>query len=233
MKSGGTVFKDNAELNAEHIDGEREGRGPVLIISATLAGCGLLFVPFAYDIFMLPKLVTLVVGGGGALILAQRDRLSAVALSPPKITRWICSYVAIVIVSSLTSRSLRLSFFGQYQRYDGLSAAVLYPALAALVVLVCWSRPRHIWMLLVAIAGASTIAATYALFQSRGIDAFDFKEASGAAVQFPGSTLGNSNFAGAYFAMAIPLLFGIGLHYRARRLRIITVAAGAVVVSGL
>lgn len=192
----------------------------------------LAFAPWLADIFSLPKLVILGALGTTAAGLTAIAGVHRGIRLPRRPTIALAGLCVIATLATLLSRAPRLSLVGVYQRYGGLLPLLIYVAVGATVwVLAAGNATRVAWLLGAMGVGAA-VAATYETLQHLGIDAFEFREASGAATRFPGSTMGNSNFAGGLFAIAIPILLA-GLVVMRGRHRWGAAALLAIDISGL
>jgi O-antigen ligase/cytochrome c-type biogenesis protein CcmH/NrfG len=179
---------------------------------------------------MLPKLAVVAVALAIAVLVWCWP--SGPRRMPMPTAGWFAlAYVGAIALVTATSRARSLSFFGAYQRYDGFLSLLLYVGLAGILVAACWRAPTRADVVLFAVGFGAALAAVYELFQWVGIDAFTFHDANGAPVQFAGSTLGNSDFAGAVFGLAAPLLVLAFVRARSRGFRVLALAALAITVA--
>lgn len=180
--------------------GPKTRRAILLIL---VVGVPLLFLRILNDPINVPKLGLLMIGVSiaGAIRLAEalqeRDVgglrllvLPAAAISLPLTVAWVFS----------PYRGWAL--WGSYPRFLGLLPYLFVVIFGVLLADAFRSRPLQVaWALLA--AGAAS--GTYALIQFVGLDPFAWSlkgdETSGLVV----GTLGNSNFAGAFFAIVIPV----------------------------
>ncbi|HEX5096612.1 MAG TPA: O-antigen ligase family protein [Acidimicrobiia bacterium] len=198
---------------------------------ATTVAVPLAFTPFTADVYMGVK-VWLTVAGvafvGAGVVVGQRR------LPPwPRVAWAVVGLGAVSLLAAFVGRTPATSLAGAYQRYGGVSSLVVFVAFAALLVVCTWDRPERVATLQLFLAGTAVAAASYALLQRAGIDAFDVREASGANARYPGSTLGNSNFAGGFFAIALPCVVACAVRAADRRYRLVWSAAVAIVAGGL
>jgi O-antigen ligase len=190
----------------------------------------LAFAPFAADVYMGVKVWLAVAGiaAAGAGVVASRRRLPPW----PPVAWAVVALAGVSIVAALVGRTPVTSLAGAYQRYGGVFSLLVFVTFAALVVVCTWDRPERVATLQMTFAGTAVAAALYALLQRAGIDAFDVREASGGNVRYPGSTLGNSNFAGGFFAIALPCAVACAVRATDKRMRyawcagVVTVGAG-------
>ncbi len=189
------------------------------------------FVPGLADLFMLPKLVVLAVATTWALVT-----LGPVGRGGPRVPRAVAgSAVAVAIVlllATVTSVAPRLSVVGIDQRFGGLAPFAVHLGAAWVTMRLIIGRPDRAFVVARWVAGGATAIGLYAIVQDLGWDAFEFREASGAATRFPGSTIGNSNFAGGYLAIAIVLTLATAVRSRGRA-RTVWAVALATQVGGL
>ena len=201
-------------MTAGDEDGLARGARYLLLAGVLLAP--LVFNTRSADVFMLPKVLTLWVTAAGAcglwLISASGHRWP---LRHSRMAALSAVYLAVVVVATLTSRSRLDSLIGSYERYGGLLSLVLYLLAASLIVAIYTSRPGG----LVEVTRVATVAAAalsaYVLLQAVGLDWVVWREPSGAVAKFHAGSMGNSDFAGGYLGLALPLA-ALGLWDRGR-----------------
>lgn len=121
-------------------------------------------------------------------------------------------FLAAYLLSTLFSVSPRISLWGSnpgrdgYSTYNVVSYYVLFMAIAARV-----TTREQLWRLLSAMVLGGTVAAAYGLLQHFGVA--PFTPSSETRVS---STFGNPLFAGAYFALVVPVTLGLGTAHVAR-----------------
>lgn len=116
----------------------------------------------------------------------------------------VAGYLVVYIAATALSVYPLVSLIGLYQRYGGLIPQLIYLSFALSIVGCYWNRPAALKELAYAsVAGASVLSA-YILIQAAGLDWISWV-LNGARPEFPGGTMGNSNFAGGYLAIALPL----------------------------
>jgi O-antigen ligase len=145
----------------------------------------------------------------------------------------VAAFVALTALATALSVSPGVSFLGQYRRYDGLASTLAYAAIAWLVVAYCWERPARLRQLAVAGLLGAGLAAAYLLLQEIGIDRWEWIDPSGRELRAPQGPIGNSNFAGAYLAMSVPLALGLRALTDDRRWRYGLVALCVPLVAGV
>ncbi len=172
------------------------------VVLVTVAATPLAFSTWTIDVFNLTALTVLWVGttlAAGLRVAAHGWRLPA----PPVIWRPVAAYVAILMVTTLTSRAPMVSFLGSYGRYGGLVTIVPAIVLAWLVADGIAGSARRRREVLMAIAGSGVLGAAYLWSQELGIDAWGWLEPWDLPPRHPPGALGNSNFSGAHLAMAL------------------------------
>ncbi|HLF69688.1 MAG TPA: O-antigen ligase family protein [Actinomycetota bacterium] len=164
------------------------------------------------DVFNLLKFTSLWVFGLGALALmiiwsAERRRWF------PRFNILVAAAAFIVacVVATLLSENPALSLVGLYHRYGGLLPFTLYALILTTIVGLYWEKPLDLRDIAVASAAASVVLLTYVLIQAVGLDWIPWKDSTGKSPPFPVGTMGNSNFAGGYLGIAIPLLLYVAL----------------------
>lgn len=187
------------------------------VVIATVVGVVLAFHPRAADAFGLTK--TLVLGIGTVLAVACVTLWKVESEEPfPRFSAlpWLSAFVGAVALATAFSRVPGLSLLGAYTRYNGLLTVVLLALLTAAVAVAFAFAPEWRERVLLAIVGSAAVVAVYAVFQRLGVDAFDFRDVTGLKPDFPGSTVGNSLFAGSICGMALPV--AAALAWRGKRL---------------
>ncbi|MGH2811477.1 MAG: O-antigen ligase family protein, partial [Actinomycetota bacterium] len=116
------------------------------------------------------------------------------------------AFLLAMTVATVISISPATSLLGMYQRYGGLLPYLLYALVMVAVVGLWWEKPNETQAIAKAVGAAAGVVSTYALIQAAGLDWLDWREATGRKGVFSIATLGNSNFAGGYLAVALPYL---------------------------
>lgn len=177
------------------------------------------------DEFKVPKLAVLVLGVGIAVAariaqagprekLDQRMLLAGALLMVPLTASW------------LLSDFKGWSFLGQYFRYQGVLPYMLFAVYGTLMATAFKGRARTIaW----AVGLAAGMTGLFSVIQVVGLDPLFFVS-GGLHPAF--STIGNSNFAGAWHAMAFPVMIGLAVSERARA-REIAIALSALIALGI
>jgi len=209
-----------------------DARGWRLLLGA-VASVGLVFSPITADVFMLPKLALFAIGvtAAGALLGIGWYR----ARVRPALSRsmWVAvGYLTAVLLSLAFSVAPRLAFVGNYQRYGGTLPVALMVLGAFLVAWYAAGDDTCTGQLAAVLAATGVAVGAYATLQRAGIDAFDFQGPQGGETRYPGSSIGNSNFAGGWLAISLPLVAIWGVR-QSGRARLIGCAGAAVVVLGI
>lgn len=140
----------------------------------------------------------------------------------------IAVFLLTMIMATAFSEAPSVSIIGLYHRYGGLIPYLLYVAVAFVVLLAHGDQPSRLFDIAWASAAASLVVSVYVLIQAAGLDWTRWIDASTQGLsQYPASTMGNSNFAGGYLAIVIPLVVGAALmqHRRIARWALLTTAA--------
>jgi O-antigen ligase len=152
---------------------------------------------------MVPKLTVVSVGAIVLLTLAgfRAVRQGRVTVPAGPLVWIVAAFAAALTLSALTSDNVGLSLVGQHRRYAGLLPYAAYLVIFLVAVrLYATARPRG---LVIAFFFALSGVTAYGLVQLAGLDPFGW-ETGGLRAVF--STMGNTNFAGGYVGMVIPLI---------------------------
>ena len=195
-----------------------------LVLAAFLPFC---FAPWGRNPFELPKVLLLwfVAALMGAAWLVQRPAHRL----PPRPGRssrrhqglgvLVLALVAVLLLSTILSQSPLQSAQGSYERMQGTLTAL--GCLALYLLLACALREKdQVRRLLTVIAWGSMPVMGYALVQAAGVDPILW-QTEGSPIM---STLGRSNFLGAYLVLVLPLTWASARHSRSRAQRIATLA---------
>ncbi len=170
------------------------------------AGLPVFIAPWGRNPFELPKALLLwaVVAVMGAAWLTDRRRRAQFARpgsDGPNYVLGLTSLVfsATLILSTLFSVNPLQSAQGSYDRMQGTLTA-LCTLLLFLIIADCLCDTAHILRLLKTIAWGSAPVVIYGLLQAAGIDPLHWRVEGSPAM----STLGRSNFLGAYLVMVLP-----------------------------
>ena len=137
----------------------------------------------------------------GSLALFTWLRCPAGPTAPPRaLQRWLCAYLAIIAAATLASVDPRASLWGTGDNLHGALALAAGP-LFALLLLCAWRRADHRQAQITALILGSVPVTLYGLIQALGLDPLPWTTDAVSPVL---STLGRSNFLGAYLALVIP-----------------------------
>lgn len=145
----------------------------------------------------------------------------------PRVGWAALSFAAAVGLATAWSISPMQSVVGTSQRYIGLLPILMGVAVMFTVIGLYWCHPGHLSQLAWASAIAAVLMSGYVLLQAAGLDWTEWNIGGGPS-EFPTGTMGNSNFAGGYLAIALPLvLYAAFVVARSRRHIIVRAGAGA------
>ncbi len=183
-----------------------------------------------YDFVVVPRLAATAAFVGGALlwgaVLVARDRFPAGRW--PRLL-WVPTvlFVLVNVLATLFAESWRYSLLGEFQRYQGLAATLLYVLLFAVATVAVRSM-RDLRLLLWGVLAGAMVATVYALIQKAGLDWIGW---TGRAVNLPFSTMGQANNFGAYLVAAVAACAFLALTARRAeprfQLALLLTAAGA------
>ena len=179
-------------------------------ICAAGALAPLVFWPRAADVFGVPKLAVISVLVAAAAVSAGRRR----SLRLPRVALPAGLYLGAATLATLTSIDRTTSFAGAYERYGGLLPLVLYVLAAATMVLVFSDRPADLWWGVRAVVVGACGLACYVLLQAAGLDVVDWTDEVGGQVRYHAGSMGNSNFAGGYLGISLPLAVALAVRRR-------------------
>lgn len=195
-------------------------KGPIVrrwILLTVVAGVPVLFLRTGQDPFNVPKLALIVAGAflAGALRLAEA--VQGRPLTPMKRLIVPALAIAVPLVIAWTFSAYKgWALLGKYGRFQGLLPYLLIIIVGLLLVDAFEDRPRDLaW----AIVAAGAFVAFYGIVQFLGADPFVWTFPDRLTTQSL-STLGNSNFAGGFLGIALPLSIGLALDRRNRGLAV-------------
>jgi tetratricopeptide (TPR) repeat protein len=175
--------------------------------------------PFEPDKTAILRLLAALVAAAGLARLLESRFAGAPAREP---WRWrdtplpiaAAAYLGAAILSTLCSIAPRLSFWGSYQRLDGLltllAHATIFVAVAARL------RTRGQWDRLVdVVVAASLPVCAYGIAQASGLETLAWTRLY--QEWRISTTLGNPVFAGSYLVLVLPFTFGALLSWWTRR----------------
>lgn len=115
------------------------------------------------------------------------------------------AFVGACALATALSVSPQFSLLGLPTRYNGLLPIASYVAVMWLVVANYSERSNAIQGIVIGIAIAGTVMSVYMVFQAMGIDWHHWQVADQRGPEYPIGTMGNSNFAGGYLAVSLPI----------------------------
>lgn len=172
------------------------------------------------DEFKVPKMVLLLLGVGlaGAIHLIRIGRGTAERID----RRMVAiggSFIALLTISWSLSDLKQWALVGQYYRYQGLLPYVLFLGYGLLIATSFKGKPRPVAWALVLSAAATGM---YSVIQAFHLDPLFIVGGSGIQPAF--SSIGNTNFAGGWHAIALPVALGLfaSEHGRGRDIALLT-----------
>ncbi len=184
--------------------------------AAIAVGLPTVFIPNAFDQFILPRASIVIagacIGAGLAMLLPGGPGLGPLRLP-------LLAAAAAALLAFAFSVSWPLSLSGSYTRYESLPVRLSYLGLLAVPVWLLRDERSRDWVI-AGFAFGTSIACMEALLQAA------------AAVGFrPDGNVGNANLLGALIAMALPLAVARG--FRGDRFVVAWGLGAAVMVGGL
>jgi O-antigen ligase/Tfp pilus assembly protein PilF len=171
---------------------------------ALAAGLPLFIAPWGQNPFELPKAVLLwaVVAVMGAAWLTCHTLRAQEARSESRLAAGVLSlaFVAVLILSTLASVNPLQSAQGSHDRMQGTLTLLCNLALF-LMIADRLRAPAQVARLLAAITWGSAPVVTYGLLQALKLDPLPWQVESSPVI----STLGRSNFVGAYLVLVLPV----------------------------
>ena len=181
------------------------------------------------DVFNLVKITSLWMAGIVSLTIWVVWAAERGAWLPRMRLFWAAGvFLSAVLLATLFSQDIGLSFIGLYHRYGGLLPLALYAAIGLTLVGLYWERPDRLKEIPWAITLACIIMTPLTLWQATKIQCtgngpfcIPWRDSNGQPPSFPVGTMGNSNFAGGFMAMAVPMFLYVVLTARGAVLRTI------------
>ena len=188
------------------------------ILLVVVAGVPLLFVRTLNDPINVPKLSLLMIGVTLAAALRAVELLQGANRDSLKLMVIPVAAIAVpLLIATVLSPYRWWALFGHYPRFAGL---IPYVFTALLGVLIADAFVGDVRSLAWAFAGAGALAGLYALIQFAGLDPFEWSVKGKEAERVVVSTLGNPNFAGAFFAITAPVGVALALTDRHRAMAV-------------
>ena len=171
---------------------------------ALVVGLPLFIAPWGQNVFELPKAILLwmavTVMGATWLVHRQQQEMRPGPHAAPVI--WTLAVGVALVASTLFSTNRLQSAQGSYERMQGALTTLCQLALFLMIVDRLRS-PAQVERLMAAVAWGSAPVALYGLLQALKLDPLPWT-AEGSPVI---STLGRSNFVGAYLVLVLPITF--------------------------
>jgi len=179
----------------------------------------LIFLRTTIDVFNLVKISTLWIFGVFAVAIWAIWAAERGAWLPKLHLFWAAgAFLVAILLATVFSQDLGLSFLGLYHRYGGLLPFLLYAVIGLVIVGLYWERPDDLKEIPIAITGACLVMIPLVLWQATKIQCtaqgpfcIPWRDSNGQPPSFPVGTMGNSNFAGGFFALAAPLFLYVVL----------------------
>lgn len=183
----------------------------ILLVGLVLTAVG--FTRETIDVFNLFKITTLWVFGVIGIALWVVWAAERGAWLPKMRLFWAGgAFLAALLLATLFSQEPGLSLLGLYHRYGGLLPFTIYAAIAIALVGLYWERPERLKEIPWAVTAACVIMIPLTLWQATKIQCtaqipfcIPWRDSNGQPPAFPVGTMGNSNFAGGFMAMAVPM----------------------------
>src|SRR5882672_9669938 len=180
------------------------------------------------DVFNLVKITSLWITGIVSLAIWVAWAAERGAWLPKMRLFWAAgAFLAAMLLATLFSQDPGLSLIGLYHRYGGFLPFALYAAIALTLVGLYWERPERLKEIPWAITVACVIMTPLTLWQATKIQCtgngpfcIPWRDSNGQPPSFPVGTMGNSNFAGGFMAMAVPMFLYVVLTAKGSILRI-------------
>lgn len=163
--------------------------------------------PFTHDIYDTFKIAFLRIGSVTALAFFIFDLLkNGMKLKTSPLYWLLGAFLALTVVSSFTSISFVISFFGKYRRYEGLWTYFIYATLFFLAVQYA-SNFTRVKQLARTLSYSSAAVAFYGLLQAIGIE--PFMQGVGFEQGRSYSSYGNPDFLAGYLAFGVFVTLGL------------------------
>jgi O-antigen ligase len=194
---------DRAEADSKLFDS-----GQRVVVVALLGLVPIVFWRAAADVFALPKAALIWVASIVllAIVVSKVAWTRQVSVPWTPLTAAVGAFLVAAMVATLTSPTIGLSFFGEFERYTGLLNYACY-AILALTVAMSFDQAKLVmalrWVTVIAV-----LPLTYAVVQWSGNDPWRWTD-FGFVSTF--STFGGSNFLAGYAAIVLALAAFVAL----------------------
>lgn len=173
----------------------------------------------APDTFMLPKLTiiwlsTILAAGLSVMLVFEGGTHSFRS----RITAVVMGFILALGVTTFLSDLRPISVIGLQKRYGGLIPQGSYAVTMILAFSFYRRRPQLLRQVAWACLAGASVMSAYLVVEAAGWDWIVW-EVNGVAPEHPSSTMGNSNFAGGYLAVALPLSLYLAGTCRSRQAR--------------
>lgn len=217
--SAGFVSQDNPtaplqknESQGWLLFGSAQWSLPFILSLLSAVALPVLFNPWSYNAFALPKalllrLVLLLLAGAVLLQLTSTRPSSPASPPPGSMQRILWAALALggtLLLATLFSVNPPLSWWGSYQRQEGLLTWAAYLTLFGVTTLSLTARWQLTWVWRALVWGSGPVVG-YGLLQGLGLDPFVWQT---DAVSPLLSSLGRANFLGSYVVLVLPLTLG-------------------------
>lgn len=195
-----------ADKHPEAAD-ERVARAQHVVLAAIVVLAAVALWSPLIDPFMLPKITVVVVGAVVLLALAAgRAVWQGRVTLPSGAPVWLAAVLAAALVAAtVTAENVPLAVIGQHRRYAGLLSYLAY--LAIFLVSVRLYADGKVRRLVIATLLALAGVTGYGMLQILGLDPYAWQ----TSLEPVFSTMGNTNFAAGYIAMACPVVAAVAL----------------------
>lgn len=188
-------------------------KGPEIrrrILLAVVFLTPLFFLRGSYDPFNVPKLWLLMIGVVIVAAIRCVELLQGADRSSLELLVVPASAIALaLLIGTLFSPYRVWSLIGDHSRFTGL---VPYLVVILLGILIADAFRGDVRLLAWALAASGGVAGGYAIVQVLGLDPLAWTNSNQPVV-----TIGNTNFAGAFFAICLPVAIGLVLVEDGRR----------------
>lgn len=175
---------------------------PFYFICVTLFFLPILFDTRLYSTFDLPKVLTLYVGTILALLFLSIYWLNSkkIIIKKNKLTLVLLGWLLISILATIFSCNPRVSIFGLFRHYEGLTSLFAY---LTIFFIVYQYGLKYSSILIGAILSAGTLTSIYGLIQHLELDPISWV-GCGSKYRLS-SSFGNPVFFSAYLAIIVPI----------------------------
>lgn len=202
------------------------------VLVATVALTPLVFSRLTFDVYNIAEVTVLWIGAAVAASLRLIRLWARDFTRLPPLWPAAAAYLAVLALTTLTSRAPMVSFLGNYGRIGGFATALAVVAIAWLLSAAMSGRPDRRRQLLGVVVASATAGALYLWAQQIGLDSVIWLDVGGNEPAHPPGLLGNSNFSGAHVALGVGPAIWLSLR-SVGRWRIAWATASLVLLSGI